>query len=81
MALTPESNLFSISIFSLSVRSVCFDILMQKEEKRTRYIYGKSQCIYFSCRECQKMKELRVERNERNTLIYLFLMFLMELLL
>ena len=84
MALTPESNLFNISIFSLSVRSVCcllgFDIVMQKEEKRTRYIYGKSQWIYFSCHECRKMKELRVERNERNTLINLFLMFLMELL-
>ena len=84
MALTPESNLFNISIFSLSVWLVCcllgFDIVMQKEEKQTRYIYGKSQCIYFSCGECQKMKELRVERNERNTLINLFLMFLMELL-
>ena len=85
MALTPESNLFNISIFSFSVRSVCcllgFDIVTQKEEKQTRCIYGKSKCIYFSCRECQKMKELRVERNERNTLINLFLMFLMELLL
>ena len=84
MALTPESNLFNISIFSFSVRSVCcllgFDIVMQKEEKQTRYIYGKSKCIYFSCHECRKMKELRVERNERNTLINLFLMFLMELL-
>ena len=38
MALTPESKLFNISIFSLSVRLVCcllgFDIVMQKEEKQ-----------------------------------------------
>ena len=36
MALTPESNLFNISIFSLSVQSVCcllgFDIVMQKKK-------------------------------------------------
>ena len=77
MALTPQSNLFNISIFSFNVRSVCcllgfaiFTISNAKKEKQ-HYIYGKIECIYFSCRQCRELQEYE-QRNIKE--IRLFLM-------